>query len=159
MRGADYANAVDGLRDYIAATTNNGAEASEQQVSEYIHTHWVSLVDKQAQGGNDILMGGAGNDILIGGAGNDNLMGGAGSDIFAFSVQSNGGHDTVSGFTAGQDKIMFVDLESTGQLSWDAASRTLSYTGVQDGVSYDNSIVISGIPNNLSLDDILGVIA
>ena len=159
VRGADYANAVDGLRDYIAATTNNGAEASEQQVSEYIHTHWVSLVDKQAQGGNDILMGGAGNDILIGGAGNDNLMGGAGSDIFAFSVQSNGGHDTVSGFTAGQDKIMFVDLESTGQLSWDAASRTLSYTGVQDGVSYDNSIVISGIPNNLSLDDILGVIA
>lgn len=159
VRGADYANAVDGLRDYIAATTNNGAEASEQQVSEYIHTHWVSLVDKQAQGGNDLLMGGAGDDILIGGAGNDTLMGGAGSDVFAFSVQSNGGHDTVSGFTAGQDKIMFVDLESTGQLSWDAASRTLSYTGVQDGVSYDNSIVISGIPNNLSLDDILGVIA
>ena len=159
VRGADYANAVDGLRDYIAATTNNGAEASEQQVSEYIHTHWVSLVDKQAQGGNDLLMGGAGDDILIGGAGNDTLMGGAGSDVFAFSVQSNGGHDTVSGFTAGQDKIMFVDLESTGQLSLDAASRTLSYTGVQDGVSYDNSIVISGIPNNLSLDDILGVIA
>ena len=159
VRGADYANAVDGLRDYIAATTNNGAEASEQQVSEYIHTHWVSLVDKQAQGGNDLLMGGAGDDILIGGAGNDTLMGGAGSDVFAFSVQSNGGHDTVSGFTAGQDKIVFVDLESTGQLSWDAASRTLSYTGVQDGVSYDNSIVISGIPNNLSLDDILGVIA
>ena len=159
VRGADYANAVDGLRDYIAATTNNGAEASEQQVSEYIHTHWVSLVDKQAQGGNDLLMGGAGDDILIGGAGNDTLMGGAGSDVFAFSVQSNGGHDTVSGFTAGQDKIVFVDLESTGQLSWDAASRTLSYTGVQDGVSYDNSIVINGIPNNLSLDDILGVIA
>ena len=104
-------------------------------------------------------MGGAGNDILIGGAGNDRLMVGAGSDVFAFSVESNGGHDQISGFTAGQDKITFVDLESTGQLYWDAASRTLSYTAVQDGVSYDNSIVISGIPANLSVDDVLGVIA
>lgn len=159
VKGSDYKNAMDGLRDYVAATVNNGAEASEQQVSEYIANNWESLVDKQIQGGNDIIMGGAGNDILIGGAGNDRLMGGAGSDVFAFSVESNGGHDQISGFTAGQDKITFVDLESTGQLSWDAASRTLSYTAVQDGVSYDNSIVISGIPANLSVDDVLGVIA
>ena len=157
VKGSDYQNAMDGLRDYVAATVNNGTEASEQQVSEYIANNWESLVDKQVQGGSDIIIGGAGNDILIGGAGNDRLMGGTGNDTFAFSVQSNGGHDQISGFTAGQDKIMFVDLESTGQLSWDAASRTLSYTAVQDGVSYDNSIVISGIPANLSVDDILGV--
>ncbi|MBO4400646.1 MAG: hypothetical protein J5809_02240 [Selenomonadaceae bacterium] len=53
--------------------------------------------------GNDVLSGGAGDDTLYGETGNDTLTGGAGSDTF---VYSNGdGSDTISDYTAGQDKI------------------------------------------------------
>ncbi len=159
VKGSDYKNAMDGLRDYVAATANNGAEAGEHQVYEYMSGNWTHLLDNQIQGGDDIIMGGAGDDILIGGAGNDHLTGGAGSDVFVFNLKSNGGHDQITGFAAGQDKIMFVGLEGAGQLSWDAANHTLSYTSVQDGASYDNSIVINGIAADFTMEDILGIIA
>jgi Ca2+-binding RTX toxin-like protein len=54
-----------------------------------------------SEGGNDVLNGGAGADVLDGGDGDDTLSGGSDGDTFAFSQ----GHDTVSDYEVGIDKI------------------------------------------------------
>nr|WP_306275370.1 retention module-containing protein [Pseudomonas oleovorans] len=59
--------------------------------------------------GNNILVGGAGDDILIGGAGNDTLTGGGGKDTFVWK-QGDIGHDIITDFTRGEDKIDLSDL-------------------------------------------------
>ncbi len=155
VSGADYQNAVDGLRDYVSATVNHGAAASEQQVSAYVHSNWLSLVDTQNQGGNDVILGGAGNDTLIGGGGDDRLVGGSGNDSYVFTINSNSGHDTITGFTVGQDKIVFTDLTDKGQLYWQADTHTLSFTGMKDGVAYNNSVVVGGASVSTTLDELL----
>ncbi|MDB6143311.1 MAG: toxin [Pseudomonas sp.] len=59
--------------------------------------------------GNDILNGGAGDDILIGGPGNNTLTGGPGNDTFKWE-QGNTGHDLVTDFTLGSDKLDLSQL-------------------------------------------------
>ncbi|MBD9438931.1 retention module-containing protein [Pseudomonas sp. PDM04] len=59
--------------------------------------------------GNDVLNGGAGDDLLIGGLGNNTLTGGAGSDTFQW-LQGNSGHDVVTDFTPGTDKLDLSQL-------------------------------------------------
>ncbi|MFK8331342.1 retention module-containing protein [Pseudomonas sp. BJa5] len=59
--------------------------------------------------GNDTLNGGGGNDVLIGGPGNNTLSGGAGSDTFLWQ-QGNSGHDVVSDFTPGTDRLDLSQL-------------------------------------------------
>lgn len=58
--------------------------------------------------GNDILDGGEGNDRLRGDAGDDILTGGAGRDRFIFN--NRGGHDTVTDFTNGEDRLDFTNF-------------------------------------------------
>jgi Ca2+-binding RTX toxin-like protein len=53
--------------------------------------------------GHDVLKGGAGDDRLHGGAGHDTLTGGSGRDTFVF--EKRGGHDTVTDFRHGHDRI------------------------------------------------------
>lgn len=55
------------------------------------------------EAGNDKLFGEAGNDSLIGGVGSDTLIGGAGKDVFVYG--SGDGKDTITDYTAGEDKI------------------------------------------------------
>ncbi|WP_297831811.1 type I secretion C-terminal target domain-containing protein, partial [Pseudomonas sp.] len=59
--------------------------------------------------GNDILNGGGGDDILIGGLGNNTLTGGSGSDTFKWE-QGNVGHDLVTDFSIGVDKLDLSQL-------------------------------------------------
>ncbi len=60
--------------------------------------------------GNDSLFGNDGNDVLNGGAGNDVLSGGKGDDVFAFS--DLGGHDMLTDFQHGKDKIDLSDIDA-----------------------------------------------
>jgi Ca2+-binding RTX toxin-like protein len=57
--------------------------------------------------GNDRLDGGSNNDRLEGGEGNDLLIGGSGRDTFVFAsaFRENQGHDTITDFQAGLDRI------------------------------------------------------
>ncbi len=59
--------------------------------------------------GNDILNGGGGDDFLIGGPGDNTLTGGTGSDTFQWGA-GNTGHDVVTDFTPGTDKLDLSQL-------------------------------------------------
>jgi VCBS repeat-containing protein len=59
--------------------------------------------------GNDILKGGGGDDLLIGGLGDNTLTGGSGADTFQWR-QGNSGHDVVTDFTPGTDKLDLSQL-------------------------------------------------
>jgi hypothetical protein len=60
-----------------------------------------------------VLVGGAGDDTLIGGAGRDTLTGDGGGNIGSdtFVLGAGGGHDTVTDFQRGFDKL---DLTAFG---------------------------------------------
>ena len=73
-----------------------------------------------------------------------------------FAINSNSGHDVITDFTKGVDKISFTDLVDTSQLIWQADLRTLKFTGVQDGQTYENSIYIQNGSVDLTLNDLLG---
>ena len=59
--------------------------------------------------GNDMLNGGGGDDFLIGGLGNNTLTGGSGADTFQW-LKGNSGHDVVTDFTPGIDKLDLSQL-------------------------------------------------
>ncbi|TPG97207.1 type I secretion C-terminal target domain-containing protein, partial [Pseudomonas caspiana] len=59
--------------------------------------------------GNDMLNGGGGDDFLIGGLGNNTLTGGSGTDTFQW-LKGNSGHDVVTDFTPGIDKLDLSQL-------------------------------------------------
>ncbi|MBJ9978282.1 type I secretion C-terminal target domain-containing protein [Pseudomonas sp. S75] len=59
--------------------------------------------------GNDLLVGGGGDDVLIGGPGNDTLTGGSGHDTFVWQ-QGDTGHDRVTDFTPGSDRLDLSQL-------------------------------------------------
>ncbi|MGF9759327.1 hypothetical protein AAII07_29420 [Microvirga sp. 0TCS3.31] len=65
-------------------------------------------------GSQDILKGDAGNDVLMGGKGKDEMIGGAGKDIFVFE---RSGHDTVTDFRDGEDRIDVSRLAGVDSLS------------------------------------------
>ena len=87
----------------------------------------------------NVLTGNAGNDRLVGGAGDDTLTGGAGRDRFVYATADTG-HDTITDFTGGEDRIDFRDLAITfADLTVvqgsgaDAAHTVISWTGAGGG--------------------------
>ncbi|EJM16533.1 VCBS repeat-containing protein [Pseudomonas sp. GM18] len=59
--------------------------------------------------GNDVLNGGGGDDFLIGGLGDNILTGGSGADTFQW-LKGNSGHDLITDFTPGTDKLDLSQL-------------------------------------------------
>jgi VCBS repeat-containing protein len=59
--------------------------------------------------GDDVLNGMEGDDLLIGGPGNNTLTGGPGNDTFQW-MAGNTGHDTITDFTFGADKLDLSQL-------------------------------------------------
>ena len=163
VSGSSYDNSVEGLRAYIRTTlteedyaAGEAVQVENDAMAAYVSANYAKLMDSNAQGGNDTIIGSDGNDIIIGNAGNDTLTGGYGKDTFAFLANSNSGQDTITDFTKGQDTLSFTDLVDTSQLLWDAETSTLSFTGVQDGQTYQNSITIQHGSVDLTLNDLLG---
>lgn len=169
VKGSSYENSVEGLRAYVKAVKIDGGEhkylsewgMSDKDIVEYVavsfvQSNYASLMDTNPQGGDDTIIGGRGADIIIGNAGNDTLTGNYGEDTFVFMFNSNSGQDVITDFTKGADKIVFSDVVDTSKLIWEADIRTLKFTGVQNGQTYENSIYIQNGSVDLKLEDLLG---
>ena len=93
--------------------------------------------------GHDVLIGDEGDDLLVGGEGDDVLMGGGGTDTFVFNQDS--GHDTITDFNVGIDKIdlsAFTDITSPGDLhGYQAGDDAVIFLGFNDG----GSITLKGV--------------
>ena len=88
--------------------------------------------------GDDTISGGAGNDTLFGGLGDDRLTGGSGNDTFRFAP--GGGHDTITDFGNGADKIDILAYQKAG------LTASLRDSGADVVISYSNgdSITVLG---------------
>ena len=84
--------------------------------------------------GNDVLNGGNHEDVLNGGAGDDILTGGNHADVFAFT--DLGGHDVITDFRRGQDKIDLSGLDAVSG-------------GDQDAFAWVGSAAFSGTAGEL----------
>lgn len=69
--------------------------------------------------GNDVMAGGSGDDYIDGGRGNDVIMGGTGDDVLtggqgedAFLYRAGDGHDTITDYTPGEDKIYMGGIDA-----------------------------------------------
>ena len=63
----------------------------------------INIQNLRGSNFDDHLTGDGNNNTLTGGHGNDMLTGGLGNDTFVFATGD--GHDTITDFTVGQDKI------------------------------------------------------
>ncbi len=100
--------------------------------------------------GNDILNGGGGDDLLIGGLGNNTMTGGAGADTFQW-LKGNSGHDLITDFTPGTDKLDLSQLlqgenGTTASLD-DYLHFTVTGTGASVMTSIDVSAMAGATPN------------
>ena len=100
------------------------------------------------------MTGGAGDDFILGGQGDDILTGGPGADTFAFSAWD--GHDRITDFTSGIDRIMFRGIAA--QTVWvnpshDAAGNT----GLEIDYAVGQSIFLPGLTSLASGDIIFSV--
>uniref|UniRef100_UPI0011155933 beta strand repeat-containing protein n=1 Tax=Pseudomonas sp. KK4 TaxID=1855729 RepID=UPI0011155933 len=100
--------------------------------------------------GNDVLNGGGGDDFLIGGLGNNTLTGGSGADTFQW-LKGNSGHDVITDFTPGTDKLDLSQLlqgeNSTAASLDDYLHFTVSGSGASTVTSIDVSAMAGAAPN------------
>ncbi|WP_339454351.1 beta strand repeat-containing protein, partial [Pseudomonas sp. EA_5y_Pfl2_R50] len=94
--------------------------------------------------GNDILNGGGGDDLLIGGMGNNTLTGGAGADTFQW-LKGNSGHDLITDFTPGTDKLDLSQLLQGENGSTASLDDYLHFTVTGSGASVLTSIDVSAM--------------
>ncbi|MFJ2714845.1 retention module-containing protein [Pseudomonas sp. NPDC087346] len=94
--------------------------------------------------GNDTLNGGGGDDLLIGGMGNNTLTGGPGADTFQW-LKGNSGHDVVTDFTPGTDKLDLSQLLQGENGTTASLDDYLHFTVTGSGASVLTSIDVSAI--------------
>ncbi|HEX4552139.1 retention module-containing protein [Pseudomonas sp.] len=94
--------------------------------------------------GNDILNGGGGDDLLIGGMGNNTLTGGPGADTFQY-LKGNSGHDTITDFTPGTDKLDLSQLLQGENGTTASLDDYLHFTVTGSGASVLTSIDVSAL--------------
>jgi len=94
--------------------------------------------------GNDVLNGGGGDDILIGGLGNNTLTGGPGADTFQW-LAGNSGHDVVTDFTPGTDKLDLSQLLQGENGTAASLDDYLHFTVTGSGASLVTSINVSAM--------------
>ncbi|HGM5553585.1 TPA: retention module-containing protein [Pseudomonas putida] len=94
--------------------------------------------------GNDILNGGGGDDLLIGGMGNNTLTGGSGADTFQW-LKGNSGHDLITDFTPGTDKLDLSQLLQGENGTTASLDDYLHFTVTGSGASVLTSIDVSAM--------------
>ncbi|MCW1244556.1 retention module-containing protein [Pseudomonas sp. SAICEU22] len=94
--------------------------------------------------GHDVLNGGGGDDTLIGGLGNNILTGGNGADTFQWQA-GNSGHDVITDFTPGLDKLDLSQLLQGENSSSASLDDYLHFTVTGTGASVITSIDVSSI--------------
>ena len=94
--------------------------------------------------GDDILIGGGGDDLLIGGPGNNTLTGGAGSDTFLWQ-QGNTGHDKVTDFTPGTDRLDLSQLLQGENATSASLDDYLHFTVTGTGNGVISTIQVSAV--------------
>ncbi|WP_447651536.1 retention module-containing protein [Pseudomonas abietaniphila] len=108
--------------------------------------------------GNDVLNGGAGDDILIGGPGNNTLTGGPGSDTFQWQA-GNTGHDTVTDFNFGLDKLDLSQLLQGEHADANSLENFLHFSVSGNGASLVSTIDVSSVAGGATTQtiDLAGV--
>ena len=94
--------------------------------------------------GNDVLNGGAGDDILIGGPGNNTLTGGPGHDTFLYQA-GNTGHDTITDFNFGIDKLDLSQLLQGEHGDANSLENFLHFSVSGSGASLVSTIDVSSV--------------
>ncbi|SCW95214.1 MULTISPECIES: retention module-containing protein [unclassified Pseudomonas] len=94
--------------------------------------------------GHDVLNGGGGDDLLIGGLGNNTLTGGSGADTFQW-LAGNNGHDVITDFTPGIDKLDLSQLLQGENGSAASLDDYLHFSVSGSGASVITSIDVSAI--------------
>ncbi|WP_322846295.1 retention module-containing protein [Pseudomonas sp. B33.4] len=94
--------------------------------------------------GNDILNGGGGDDLLIGGMGNNTMTGGSGADTFQW-LKGNSGHDLITDFTPGTDKLDLSQLLQGENGTTASLDDYLHFTVTGSGASVLTSIDVSAM--------------
>lgn len=92
--------------------------------------------------GDDVIKAGSGDDIVIGGAGSDVMTGGEGDDTFEFFGEDlDGSLDVITDFMPEADVVVFRDLDSDADVSYDASSGKVSVDG-EDVLQLDSGLDI-----------------
>ncbi len=117
--------------------------------------------------GDDVITGNAEDNVLTGNAGDDTLTGGAGADRFVYA-SADTGHDRITDFTAGEDRIdftglviAFADLTVAQGTGAEAAHTVVSWTGaggVRQSVTLENVAASAVGASDFLFDDTAPVI-
>ncbi|WP_458130783.1 retention module-containing protein [Pseudomonas sp. R3-41] len=94
--------------------------------------------------GHDVLNGAGGDDLLIGGQGNNTLTGGSGADTFQWQA-GNSGHDVITDFAPGVDKLDLSQLLQGENGSAASLDDYLHFSVSGSGASVTTSIDISSL--------------